>query len=154
LHDHEGLNLQVYNRCVGTRFCSNNCPYKVRRFNFFAYAKEEKRPAEAWNPDVTVRDRGVMEKCTYCLQRIRAARIAADRDNRDLRDGDIVTACQQACPAEAIVFGNKNDAASAVSRRKANPLDFVLLDELNTRPRTSYAAIIRNRNPALPEEEA
>jgi molybdopterin-containing oxidoreductase family iron-sulfur binding subunit len=154
VHDHEGLNAMVYNRCVGTRFCSNNCPYKVRRFNFFAYAKEEKRPAESWNPDVTVRDRGVMEKCTYCLQRIRSARIAADRDNRELRDGDIVTACQQACPAEAIVFGNKNDAASAVARRKANPLDFVLLDELNTRPRTSYAAIIRNRNPDLPEDEA
>jgi MoCo/4Fe-4S cofactor protein with predicted Tat translocation signal len=154
VHDHQGLNAMVYNRCVGTRFCSNNCPYKVRRFNFFGYAMREDRPAASWNPEVTVRDRGVMEKCTYCVQRIRAAQIDADRENRSVRDGEILTACQQACPTQAIIFGNKNDPDSAVSRRKASPLDYVLLRELNTRPRTSYAAIIRNPNPAIPEESA
>jgi Fe-S-cluster-containing dehydrogenase component len=154
VHDHEGLNLMVYNRCIGTRFCSNNCPYKVRRFNFFAYAHEDRRPDVSWNPDVTVRDRGVMEKCTYCIQRIREAEIAADRDNRPVGDGEVVTACQQSCPTQAIVFGDKNDPKSAVARRKASPLDYVLLDELNTRPRTSYAALIRNRDPDLGEDGA
>ncbi len=154
VHDHEGLNVMVYNRCVGTRFCSNNCPYKVRRFNFFAYAMEEQRPAESWNPGVTVRDRGVMEKCSYCIQRIRTAQIDADRENRPVRDGEIVTACQQACPTQAIIFGDRNDPESAVARRKASPLDYVLLGELNTRPRTSYAAIIRNPNPLIKPESA
>jgi MoCo/4Fe-4S cofactor protein with predicted Tat translocation signal len=154
VHDHQGLNVMVYNRCVGTRFCSNNCPYKVRRFNFFAYAIEEKRPAESWNPEVTVRDRGVMEKCTYCIQRIRTAQIDADCENRRVRDGEIVTACQQACPTQAIVFGNRNDPGSEVARRKASPLDYVLLDELNTRPRTSYAALIRNPNPLIKSDSA
>ena len=154
VHDHEGLNVMVYNRCVGTRFCSNNCPYKVRRFNFFAYAMEEQRPAESWNPEVTVRDRGVMEKCSYCIQRIRTAQIDADRENRPVRDGEIVTACQQACPTQAIIFGDRNDPESAVARRKASPLDYVLLGELNTRPRTSYAAIIRNPNPLIKPDSA
>ena len=154
VHDHEGLNVMVYNRCVGTRFCSNNCPYKVRRFNFFAYATEEERPPESWNPEVTVRDRGVMEKCTYCIQRIRAAQIDADREDRRVRDGEIVTACQQACPTQAIIFGNRNDPKSAVTQRKASPLDYVLLDELNTRPRTSYAALIRNPNPLIKDGSA
>ncbi len=149
VHDHEGLNLMVYNRCVGTRFCSNNCPYKVRRFNFFGYADQNERPDESWNPEVTVRERGVMEKCTYCIQRIRTTQIAAARDDRPLRDGEIVTACQQACPTQAIVFGDRNDRASAVSRRKGSPIDYVLLEDLNTRPRTSYSALIRNRNPAI-----
>jgi MoCo/4Fe-4S cofactor protein with predicted Tat translocation signal len=149
VHDHEGLNLMVYNRCVGTRFCSNNCPYKVRRFNFYAYAAANDRPAESWNPEVSVRGRGVMEKCTYCIQRIRTVQIAAERDNRPIRDGEIVTACQQSCPTQAIIFGDRNDHDSAVARRKAAPTDYVLLDELNTRPRTSYVALIRNPNPAI-----
>jgi Fe-S-cluster-containing dehydrogenase component len=147
--DHEGLNLMVYNRCVGTRFCSNNCPYKVRRFNFYAYAAANERPAESWNPQVSVRERGVMEKCTYCLQRIRTVQIAAERDGRPIRDGEIVTACQQSCPTQAIIFGDRNDRNSAVAKRKAAPTDYVLLDELNTRPRTSYGALIRNPNPAI-----
>jgi molybdopterin-containing oxidoreductase family iron-sulfur binding subunit len=154
VHDHEGLNLMVYNRCVGTRFCSNNCPYKVRRFNFYAYAHQNERPPESWNPDVTVRDRGVMEKCTYCIQRIRTAEIAADRDNRKLRDGEVVTACQQSCPTQAIVFGDRNDRDSAVVKRKAAPIDYVLLEELNTLPRTSYSALIRNPNPLIKNGES
>jgi MoCo/4Fe-4S cofactor protein with predicted Tat translocation signal len=149
VHDHEGLNLMVYNRCVGTRFCSNNCPYKVRRFNFYAYAATNARPPESWNPEVSVRDRGVMEKCTYCIQRIRTVQIAAERDGRPIRDGEIVTACQQSCPTQAIIFGDRNDRNSAVAKRKAAPTDYVLLDELNTRPRTSYGALIRNPNPAI-----
>lgn len=151
VHDSEGLNAMVYNRCVGTRFCSNNCPYKVRRFNFLAYADSEARPAEARNADVTVRARGVMEKCTYCIQRIRKAEIVADRDDRALRDGEVVTACQAACPAQAIVFGDRNDGTSLVRQRKARPGDYVLLDELNTRPRTSYTPRVLNRNRALSE---
>jgi MoCo/4Fe-4S cofactor protein with predicted Tat translocation signal len=147
--DHEGLNLMVYNRCVGTRFCSNNCPYKVRRFNFYAYAAANERPAESWNPQVSVRDRGVMEKCSYCLQRIRTVQIDAERNGRPIRDGEIVTACQQSCPTQAIIFGDRNDRNSAVAKRKATPTDYVLLDELNTRPRTSYGALIRNPNPAI-----
>jgi len=146
--------VMVYNRCVGTRFCSNNCPYKVRRFNFYSYTSRDPRPRASWNPEVTVRDRGVMEKCTYCIQRTRAAQIDADRDDRPIRDGEVVTACQQACPTEAIVFGDRNDKNSAVAARKASPLDYVMLDELNTRPRTSYTAEIRNLNPALGSEQA
>ena len=149
VHDSQGVNVMVYNRCVGTRFCSNNCPYKVRRFNFFDYSASDPRPRESWNPEVTVRARGVMEKCTYCVQRTRMAMIIADRDNRAIRDGEVVTACQQACPTEAIVFGDQNDPQSAVSRRKASPLDYAMLGELNTRPRTTYEALIRNRSPAL-----
>jgi MoCo/4Fe-4S cofactor protein with predicted Tat translocation signal len=154
VHDHEGLNLMVYNRCVGTRFCSNNCPYKVRRFNFFDYTAQADRRPESWNPEVTVRGRGVMEKCTYCIQRIRTADIAADRDNRRLHDGEVVTACQQSCPTQAIVFGDRNDRDSAVAKRKATPLDYVLLDDLNTRPRTSYTAMIRNPNPQIEDHES
>ncbi len=154
VHDHEGLNLMVYNRCVGTRFCSNNCPYKVRRFNFFAYAPQDERPAESWNPQVTVRGRGVMEKCTYCIQRIRTTQIDADREDRLVSDGEIKTACQQSCPTQAIIFGNRNDPQSAVAHRKASPLDYVLLEGLNTRPRTSYTAVIRNPNPAIESEKA
>ena len=151
VHDADGLNVMVYNRCVGTRFCSNNCPYKVRRFNFYAYSERDPRPAMAWNPDVTVRGRGVMEKCTYCIQRIREAKIAADRDERPIPDGAVLTACQQACPTSAITFGNLNDPSSAVRARKASPLDYALLEELNTRPRTTYAARLRNRNPEIAE---
>jgi molybdopterin-containing oxidoreductase family iron-sulfur binding subunit len=151
VHDSDGLNAMVYNRCVGTRFCSNNCPYKVRRFNFYAFAAEDPRPAIAWNPQVTVRSRGVMEKCTYCIQRIRETKIAADREDRAIADGEIKTACQQACPTEAIVFGDLNDPQSEARRRKATPLDYALLEELNTRPRTTYAARVINRNPAIGE---
>ena len=149
VHDHEGLNVQIYNRCIGTRFCSNNCPYKVRRFNFFAFAGEEHRPPISRNPDVTVRARGVMEKCTFCLQRIAEARIAADRDNRPIRDGEVVTACQAACPTRAFAFGNINDSASEVAKRKQSPLDYGLLTEEATHPRVSYEARIRNRNPGI-----
>jgi molybdopterin-containing oxidoreductase family iron-sulfur binding subunit len=145
VHSTEGVNEMVYNRCVGTRYCSNNCPYKVRRFNFF----DLKSPANSSlhlqeNPTVTVRDRGVMEKCSYCVQRIDAGRIQAERENRSLRDGEIRTACQQACPAEAIVFGDLMDPASAVSRRKAEKTHYSLLAELNTRPRTTYLAKVIN----------
>jgi MoCo/4Fe-4S cofactor protein with predicted Tat translocation signal len=154
VHDHEGVNLMIYNRCVGTRFCSNNCPYKVRRFNFFGYAPANDRPQESWNPQVTVRNRGVMEKCTYCLQRIRTTQIAAAREDRKLGDGEVVTACQQSCPTQAIIFGDRNDPQSAVAKRKATPIDYVLLEELNTSPRTSYGALIHNPNPAIKGERS
>jgi MoCo/4Fe-4S cofactor protein with predicted Tat translocation signal len=154
VHDSEGLNVMVYNRCVGTRFCSNNCPYKVRRFNFYSFTSRDPRPRDSWNPEVTVRDRGVMEKCTYCIQRTRAAQIDADREDRAIRDGEVVTACAQACPTQAIVFGDRNDKASAVARRKASPLDYAMLGELNTRPRTTYEAEIRNANPASDKAKA
>jgi len=149
VHDSEGANVMVYNRCVGTRFCSNNCPYKVRRFNFLAYADADPRPRESWNPQVTVRDRGVMEKCTYCVQRTRAAIIEADKQDRGIVDGEVQTACQQACPTQAIVFGDKNDKQSAVARRKASVLNYPILDELNTRPRTTYELLVRNPNPDI-----
>ena len=148
VHSSDGLNLQVYNRCIGTRTCSAYCPYKVRRFNWFDFTANDPEPIRAMrNPDVTVRQRGVMEKCTYCVQRIREARITADLETRDVRDGEIVTACQQACPTQAIVFGNILDAQAAVTRRKASTRDYALLEEANTRPRTTYLARIEPVDP-------
>ena len=147
MHDAEGLNVQVYNRCVGTRFCSNNCPYKVRRFNFGAYAREEMRPPDARNPDVTVRGRGVMEKCTFCLQRIAAARIEADIAGTPGAEAGVVTACQAACPARAFTFGNVADPASEVSHRKRSALTYAALDHLSTSPRVTYESRVDNRNP-------
>jgi MoCo/4Fe-4S cofactor protein with predicted Tat translocation signal len=149
VHDAEGLNVMVYNRCIGTRFCSNNCPYKVRRFNYFGFAQEEQRPPQARNPEVTVRGRGVMEKCTFCLQRIAEARIAADRDNRPI--GEVRTACQAACPTQAFTFGNLAAEGSTVTQRKQSPLTYALLEDQNTHPRVTYEARIRNPNPAIEE---
>jgi len=152
MHDSEGLNVQVYNRCIGTRFCSNNCPYKVRRFNFFDHAATDPGAAERANPDVTVRQRGVMEKCTYCLQRISHARIEAEKAGRRIRDGEVVTACEATCPTQAIVFGDTNDPQSRVSRSKASARDYAVLEELNTRPRTSYLARVEDLGAALEDD--
>jgi Fe-S-cluster-containing dehydrogenase component len=150
VHDSEGTNNMIYNRCVGTRYCSNNCPYKVRRFNFLQYSDYTTESLKLLrNPEVTVRSRGVMEKCSYCIQRISAGRIAEKRDGRPIADGDIVTACQQACPTRAIVFGDLNDPQSEARRLKSSPLNYGVLAELNTRPRTTYLARVMNPNPDL-----
>jgi molybdopterin-containing oxidoreductase family iron-sulfur binding subunit len=151
VHSADGLNDMVYNRCVGTRYCSNNCPYKVRRFNFLTYQDWYTESIKLGrNPDVTVRSRGVMEKCTYCVQRIRYAEVVAEREGREIRDGEIVTACQSACPSGAIMFGNLGDANSMVAKWKAEPTNYGLLAEQNTMPRTSYLGGVRNPNPDMP----
>jgi len=150
VHSPEGLNLMVYNRCVGTRYCSNNCPYKVRRFNFLLYSDYETESLKLMrNPDVSVRSRGVMEKCSYCNQRIQEVKIAADKENRDIRDGEIRTACQQSCPTDAIIFGNINDKASRVAKIKTNERTYGVLADINTRPRTTYVAGVLNVNEDL-----
>jgi molybdopterin-containing oxidoreductase family iron-sulfur binding subunit len=152
VHSQDGLNAMVYNRCVGSRACANHCPYKVRRFNFLDFTGDTPEVlALAANPDVTVRTRGVMEKCTYCVQRIQAAKIDAKLAERPLADGDVRTACQQTCPTQAIVFGDLADPESRVAERKRRDRNYALLAELGARPRTSYLARIRNPHPDAEE---
>src|SRR5579859_7071090 len=155
VHTPEGLNTMVYNRCVGTRYCSNNCPYKVRRFNFLLFSDYETESLKLMrNPDVSVRSRGVMEKCSYCVQRITAARIEADKENRAIQDGEVRTACQQACPAQAITFGNINDKGSRVAKQRSDERTYQVLADQNTRPRTTYVAAVINLNKDLEEMPA
>ncbi len=154
VHSTEGLNDMIYNRCVGTRYCSNNCPYKVRRFNFLLWQDWDTEQYKLMrNPEVSIRSRGVMEKCTYCIQRISHGRYAAEKENRPIRDGEVITACQQACPADAIVFGDLSDPNSRVAKLKAHQRNYSLLEDLNTRPRTTYLAVVRNPNPELEPSE-
>jgi molybdopterin-containing oxidoreductase family iron-sulfur binding subunit len=157
VHTKEGLNDMVYNRCVGTRYCANNCPYKVRRFNYFYYHFDLDKPGGevakmAFNPEVTVRSRGVMEKCTYCVQRIQAGKIAAKNEGREVRDGEIRSACQQACPAQAIEFGNLSDQKSRVAAAHESNRAYGMLAELNVKARTKYLARIRNPHPSLDDQ--
>jgi molybdopterin-containing oxidoreductase family iron-sulfur binding subunit len=146
VHDDEGTNVQVYNRCVGTRYCQNNCPYKVRRFNFFDHWKSYEGTMNlAWNPDVTVRTRGIMEKCTFCIQRVQEAKYDSKDRGEKMRDGEILTACQQTCPTDAIIFGDINDPSSQVSKLRADQRAFRVLEVLNTKPSISYMTKVRNK---------
>lgn len=154
-HSAEGLNDMTYNRCVGTRYCSNNCPYKVRRFNFMLYQDWDTPQYKLMrNPEVTIRSRGVMEKCNYCTQRIAAARIASEKDGRAIRDGEVLTACQSVCPTNAITFGDMHDPDSAVAKTKQDHRNYNLLNELNTQPRTTYLAGLKNFNTEMPDYKA
>ena len=157
-HSDDGMNQMTYNRCVGTRYCANNCPYKVRRFNYYNYSKDYLTSHEtpeivqmAMNPEVTIRFRGVMEKCTYCVQRVNRAKLDSRKKNGSIKpiDGMVKTACQQACPTQAITFGDITDEKSNISKAKKNERNYVLLEELNVRPRTSYLAKLRNPNSSL-----
>ena len=148
VHSAEGLNQQIYNRCVGTRYCANNCPYKTRRFNWFNYVRDDRLRNLTLNPDVTVRSRGVMEKCSFCVQRIEAARIESRKQNKPIADGQIQTACQQSCPAQAIVFGDLNDPKSRIAQMARDPRRFAVLEEFNFRPAVNYLAVVRNREVA------
>ena len=155
VHSAEGLNDMTYNRCVGTRYCSNNCPYKVRRFNFMLYQDWDTPQYKLMrNPEVSIRSRGVMEKCTYCTQRIAAARIEAEKDRRAIRDGEVVTACQAVCPTNAITFGDMHDPNSEVTKTKKDRRNYNLLNELNTQPRTTYLAGLKNQNKEMPDYRA
>ena len=145
VHSEEGLNEQVYNRCVGTRYCANNCPYKVRRFNWFDYPRDDRLQNLALNPDVTVRSRGIMEKCTFCVQRIQEAKIEAKRRGEKLADGAVQPACQQSCPAQAIIFGDLNDPKSRVAQLAASGRYYRVLEEINVRPAVGYLTVVRNR---------
>jgi Fe-S-cluster-containing dehydrogenase component len=152
VHSSDGINQQVYNRCIGTRYCENNCPYKVRRFNWFEYARNDRFDfnmnsplgAMVLNPDVAVRSRGVMEKCSLCVQRIQAGKLVAEQDGRPVADGDIATACQQVCPAEAIVFGDLSDPNSRASKLNRGQRRYRVLEELGTRPNVSYLTKVKN----------
>ena len=154
VHSEEGLNDMAYNRCIGTRYCANNCPYKVRRFNYYSNAIPMMQPERAlvqltMNPEVTIRSRGVMEKCTYCVQRIQNTKITAKNARRRVKDGEIETACQEACPTNAIIFGDLKDSETQVSRNQANPRSYAMLGELNVKPRTQYLGRVRNPHPSL-----
>jgi Fe-S-cluster-containing dehydrogenase component len=152
-HSPDGLNQMAYNRCVGTRYCSNNCPFKVRRFNFFDYTSMKREPESlVYNPEVTVRPRGVMEKCTFCIQRIQNAKQEAKAESRQIRDGDVQPACAVACPANAIVFGDLKDAHSRVTALSKMNRKYVLLEELGIRPSVTYLADISN--PAITKDKA
>jgi Fe-S-cluster-containing dehydrogenase component len=153
VHSEDGLNQQVYNRCVGTRYCANNCPYKGRRFNWFNYSHDDQLQNLVLNPDVTVRSRGVMEKCTFCVQRIQEAKIEAKRRGEKVVDGAVQTACQQSCPAHAIDFGDLNDPNSRVSKMMQNPRRYRVLEELNVRPAVGYLTVVRNRDHESKEEQ-
>jgi molybdopterin-containing oxidoreductase family iron-sulfur binding subunit len=150
VHSPDGMNQMIYNRCIGTRYCSNNCPYKVRRFNFYNWTKTLPQEVQmAQNPNVTVRSRGVMEKCSWCVHRIRDHQARANQEERDLRTDEIQTACQQACPTDAITFGDLNNPDSAVVEKRKSPRRYELLSYLNVKPRLSYLGRVKNTNPRI-----